>query len=111
MKSTDTQKERIVLQPACPYSQELFSTGLIPLNAKDKTSKKTSKETEEGTEEGTGEGEKLALTYLPLPQDLSKDLSLRALFRYDISFKPLRHFRPPVKPSVKPSVKPPVKGN
>lgn len=49
------------LQPGCPYSQKEFQAGWIP-----KTNKK------------------LALFYLPFPPGLSEDLSLRALFRYDM---------------------------
>ena len=63
-KATNCRKikeKTLILQPGCPYSKEEFKNGLIPM-----------------------EEEKLALFYLPFPLDLSEELSLRALFRYDI---------------------------
>ena len=63
-KITNCQKTRektLILLPGCPYSKEEFKDGIIPM-----------------------ETENLALFYLPFPLNLSEELSLRALFRYDI---------------------------
>lgn len=61
------QKESntLILQPGCFYSREEFLNGLILI-------KKLQ--------------EKLALFYLPWQVDLEEELSLRALFRYDLWF-------------------------
>ena len=65
-KRIDCQKKRVkipILLAGCPYSKEEFKKGVIPM------------------EQG-----KLALFYLPIPLDLPENLSLRALFRYDLYF-------------------------
>ena len=58
----------LILQSGCSYRKEEFFNGLIPI--------KTT----------PNEKKKLALFYLPWPVDLSDELSLRALFRYDMWF-------------------------
>ena len=55
------KEKSFVLQEACFYTKEDFEKGLIPIKKG-----------------------KLALFYLPFPLNMSKELSLRALFRYDI---------------------------
>ena len=63
-KSIDCHKKEetpLILQNGCPYSKKEFASGLIPI-----------------------EKEKLALFYLSLPLGISEELSLRALFRYDL---------------------------
>ena len=55
------QEKELVLQPGCPYSKEEFHRGYISFK-KEQT---------------------LALFYLPLPQHIPDELSLRALFVYD----------------------------
>ena len=63
-KLRDCQKKKgkiLILQSGCPYSRKEFAVGLIPI-----------------------EQERLALFYLPMLLDIPEELSLRALFRYDM---------------------------
>ncbi len=63
-ETNDCQKNKkttLILESGCSYSEQDFSQGFIPIK----------------------EG-KLALFYLPLPLDIPEELSLRALFRYDM---------------------------